>query len=693
MPMLTCSQLVNVDLEGGPSSHVSLMGSVDRLMLIASQHGQLVNVESRDSRHDHDDHHHHHHHNHNHHYTRAQKAKNQPELAEVDSTVPSVRLNKREQQLDERLHHHHGHGDTYIHAHVHRRADTAVAVHDNLPTGRSVVTEGHPLKVNAHMHKRHDHRPVVVVDDGYRHHHHHHLTIINERSEIEARDHDHHNHHNHHHHSHRSVEERDECDDEADEDQAIMTVHDVKRAVGDTNGSPGYIDVTGTAFNSSSPTVIASLVLSTNNETETNSTFILNASTNMKTQMYLVPVASPSTPSTDGEIEVNLRLPVFVAASASTEDYCATFDRAPSSPAPLTVTPCHNETDTTDVHASQIFLYNPSTGVISPEWQGADDVSMVQSASVTSDDASDSADGDDEDMNDEAVGSDDGSDDVSADGDDTGDEDGGFDGDIDDQSDSASQSAMDMSMMPSSTMSDDAYASATMASMANMAFASDPASASFSASMDDYSVITASASASMPTATFTSTVNAAAEASASASPSDVESKGYNSARSSNITLIFSPSTPSTSSNDEDETQAMALDPYPEGDATRVSESASASTSGSTAPTMAPLEATSTFTLIYHSPTPESSHLSSTSASGSATASASTSSTAPSASATSAGSASLQMGKRSYPPRIAEKRDQYVIPGKSGMVPLESAQKSMQLRQNVKSLLSYFSVLR
>jgi hypothetical protein len=131
-------------------------------------------------------------------------------------------------------------------------------------------------------------------------------------------------------------------------------------------GAPGYIDVTSPVFNSTTAQRIASLVLSTSNGTDANSTFVLNASNNIRTQVYLVPLTSNSTAAANDPIPVNLKLPIFVAASASVEAYCATFDPDPEAPAPLTVTPCNNGTAS---HESQKFLYNPTTGVIHPDWQ------------------------------------------------------------------------------------------------------------------------------------------------------------------------------------------------------------------------------------------------------------------------------------------------------------------------------------
>ncbi|CAD6574941.1 MAG: hypothetical protein TREMPRED_001256 [Tremellales sp. Tagirdzhanova-0007] len=163
----------------------------------------------------------------------------------------------------------------------------------------------------------------------------------------------------------RGDEHRNECrDGRCDGD--VTVINHKRQSPTDMGGAPGYIDVTSPVFNSTTAQRIASLVLSTSNGTDANSTFVLNASNNIRTQVYLVPVNS-TTPSntTEGPIEVNLKLPIFVAASATVEQYCATFDPSPDAPAPLTVMPC---VDDDSAHESQKFLYNPDTGVIHPDW-------------------------------------------------------------------------------------------------------------------------------------------------------------------------------------------------------------------------------------------------------------------------------------------------------------------------------------
>ncbi|RXK37456.1 hypothetical protein M231_05279 [Tremella mesenterica] len=155
----------------------------------------------------------------------------------------------------------------------------------------------------------------------------------------------------------------------------------------DLGGAPGYIDVTSPTSSSPTGAKIASLVLSTSNgtsssnDTSTAEGFVLNASNSIRTQVYLVPLSDSNSNSTsnstdpttsslqstdnNGPIQVNLKVPIFVAETAEVESYCATFDPLPKSAKPLTVQPCVTEGDS---HTSQVFLYDPSTGVIHPDW-------------------------------------------------------------------------------------------------------------------------------------------------------------------------------------------------------------------------------------------------------------------------------------------------------------------------------------
>jgi len=115
---------------------------------------------------------------------------------------------------------------------------------------------------------------------------------------------------------------------------------------------------------------IASLVLVHPDSTMAefgNSTFILNASENNRTQLYLVAL-NATDPGVQGEdIPVALKVPVFNPESASMEGYCATYDPQPPAPAPLSAEPCFYD-EPTGPHKSQVFAYTPSTSTIRPMW-------------------------------------------------------------------------------------------------------------------------------------------------------------------------------------------------------------------------------------------------------------------------------------------------------------------------------------
>ncbi|WWC63786.1 uncharacterized protein I303_106391 [Kwoniella dejecticola CBS 10117] len=238
-------------------------------------------------------------------------------------------------------------------------------------------------------HDHHGHEDVTIVNNESSHHGHngHHpegndVTVVNNHKRHHSDDRDRHDRYDECRHG--------RCDSRHDGDD-VTIVNNHKRQAADVgmSGAPGYIDVTSPVFNSTTATRIASLVLSTSNGTDANSTFVLNASSNIRTQVYLVPLnqttssasitaSSSNTTTTSAPIPVNLKVPIFVAASASVEPYCATFDPSPENPAPLTVTPCTD--DTTSSHESQTFLYNPDTGVIHPDWQPSTDAQQLLQA-------------------------------------------------------------------------------------------------------------------------------------------------------------------------------------------------------------------------------------------------------------------------------------------------------------------------
>lgn len=98
-----------------------------------------------------------------------------------------------------------------------------------------------------------------------------------------------------------------------------------------------------------------------------NSTFILNASENNSTQVYLVAMNVTNSGIQGEDIPVALRVPVFNPDTASIEGYCATYDPQPPAPAPLSAERCFYD-EPSGPHKSQVFAYTPSTSVIRPMW-------------------------------------------------------------------------------------------------------------------------------------------------------------------------------------------------------------------------------------------------------------------------------------------------------------------------------------
>lgn len=98
-----------------------------------------------------------------------------------------------------------------------------------------------------------------------------------------------------------------------------------------------------------------------------NSTFILNASENNRTQLFMVSLNTTDSGVQGEDIPVALKVPVFNPESASIEGYCATYDPQPPAPAPLSVERCFYD-EPTGAHKSQVFAYTPSTSVIRPMW-------------------------------------------------------------------------------------------------------------------------------------------------------------------------------------------------------------------------------------------------------------------------------------------------------------------------------------
>jgi hypothetical protein len=172
-------------------------------------------------------------------------------------------------------------------------------------------------------------------------------------------------------------------------------------------GVPGLISILEPLLDSLSATQVGALTLgkptsstpttafmagegmNATTETETSNAFMLNASNSTQTQMYLVRADDSNTTlaslidSNSTEIPVTFRIPVYLSQAASVVAYCATYDSNPPAPAPLTAQPCMNDTTTTANASpnntttmtntiSQLFGYNPASGVIRPIWAQTD---------------------------------------------------------------------------------------------------------------------------------------------------------------------------------------------------------------------------------------------------------------------------------------------------------------------------------
>ncbi|KAH9839686.1 uncharacterized protein C8Q71DRAFT_458244 [Rhodofomes roseus] len=162
----------------------------------------------------------------------------------------------------------------------------------------------------------------------------------------------------------------------------------VQRDGQQTVGVPGSIDIMSEDPSSENAVKIASLVLSapsngtSREDNATMSTFVLNASGADHTQMYLVAIpdagnstssgnaasSGNSTSSGPAPLMVALQVPVFNAANATMDNWCATFDPMPSKPSPMYVQECMANVTAGGEHMSQVFAYEPASGVIRPMW-------------------------------------------------------------------------------------------------------------------------------------------------------------------------------------------------------------------------------------------------------------------------------------------------------------------------------------
>ncbi|RPD58957.1 hypothetical protein L226DRAFT_108634 [Lentinus tigrinus ALCF2SS1-7] len=395
--------------------------------------------------------HHHHHHDHDPHKVvvtgdddhvdvherslqSATIASRDPDNIDVDGPGDHVHIQNR--------HDHHDHHDHYDHDHD--RVDVT-GNHDNVHIHRS------PFPHHHHHHHGNDGSDIVVTgedDDVHVHHRRYSRTPRNgrvptRRSPIPAPE-PHHHHHNHHDkvvvkgdHDHVKVHRRHGRyhaqpapvvisgnggntykvqPAHSQSPAAVIDNVDVNLKRDDQDqGVPGRIDIMSQDAAAPGGQRIASLVLASPgdpaNSNNTNSrAFVLNASNAESSPMYLVRLSSnttnSSTPSNSSGAADNstasspyiltaLKTNVFDAETAQLKQYCATFDPKPSAPSSMTVESCGADSSG-DVHKSQVFAYEPGTGVIRPMWYASED-DIDDEDGTDDDDGTDGDDGTDDD--------------------------------------------------------------------------------------------------------------------------------------------------------------------------------------------------------------------------------------------------------------------------------------------------------
>lgn len=112
------------------------------------------------------------------------------------------------------------------------------------------------------------------------------------------------------------------------------------------------------------PAKIASLVIANSTSSVKNASFVLNASNDTKTKVFLV--AADSAPK-NGIARVTLQVPIFDRELAREVPFCTTYDPRPSEPGPLNVKPCTKDSE----HQSQLFEFSTLDGTVRPIWQSA----------------------------------------------------------------------------------------------------------------------------------------------------------------------------------------------------------------------------------------------------------------------------------------------------------------------------------
>ncbi|KAI0675602.1 hypothetical protein C8Q78DRAFT_1074611 [Trametes maxima] len=307
-------------------------------------------------------------------------------------------------------HHRHHHGDHHNEVEVKGNHDSVHVHRSPAPVPRhrhhEVIVKGDHDHVNVHRrvhspNRHHTHKVIVKGDDqhvhvDHRRHHHHHHHRPSDKVVVKGDD----DHVRIHKRAHLAGYPIVFSSDKGDTfvlhhaQSHANTSPDIHLSVNlrredSMGGVPGSVEIMSPVANSTLGQRVASLVLAspakngTTSGTDTNPSFVLDASEVNSTQMYLVAASdvsptsnSTSTNSTTEEpfVKVLLRTPVFDTAATSLKAYCATFDPSPSAPAPMTMESCNDPNSPNDEHKSQVFAYDPTTGAIRPMWfQGTDD--------------------------------------------------------------------------------------------------------------------------------------------------------------------------------------------------------------------------------------------------------------------------------------------------------------------------------
>ncbi|KAH9967140.1 hypothetical protein BC827DRAFT_1171801 [Russula dissimulans] len=311
----------------------------------------------------HDDDHHHHHHHH-HHYRRVLMTRGRAPGHDSDSAAPVISADKsvvhprshhygRVGRSPHHPHHHHHHGNGY---------DKVIVSGDN----DRVILNRSPRPHHHHDHNS-EHEKVVISGD----HPHVHVDRSEDEGAITYSDND-------HVHRQRSVVIVGEQGQpyvvprvtKRSTAQELFTIPRSRKRADHMDGASGRIDIMSPSDAPAGATRIASLVLSpmSENSTTPSSEFVLNASDMNATQIYLHASSFNSSNITAalGEIGVTLRMAMFDVTSASVIPYCATFDPAPSAPAPLKAEKCTE--DPVGERKSQLFAFHPASGTVRPMW-------------------------------------------------------------------------------------------------------------------------------------------------------------------------------------------------------------------------------------------------------------------------------------------------------------------------------------